>query len=75
MRLPVTFKQVNLDSKIREWAYTIKGTDPIEVQTNAQGETQYYLYHTTWYGLVIDTLITVHSCSQVFMAQTVTMQS
>ena len=38
-------------------------------------ETYYYLYHTTWYGLVIDTLITVHECTQVFKAQTVTLQS
>jgi hypothetical protein len=31
-------------------------------------ETYYYLSHTTWYGLVIDTIITVHDCVQVFKA-------
>ena len=38
-------------------------------------ETYYYFWHTTWYGLVLDTQITVHECTQVFKAQTVTMQS
>jgi hypothetical protein len=76
MRLPVTFKQVDLDNKIKEWARSIIGNEIVEVDsTSSASETKYYFYHTTWYGLVIDTLITVHSCSQVFMAQTVTMQS
>jgi hypothetical protein len=38
-------------------------------------ERYFYFYHSTWYGLVLDTRITVHECSQVFKAQTVTMQS
>jgi len=25
-------------------------------------EKYFYFYHTTWYGLVIDTKITVHDC-------------
>ena len=29
MRLPVTFKQVDLDTKIREWAQTIIGNEEI----------------------------------------------
>ena len=88
MRLPVTFKQTNLDGLIRDWVETnFPGTKP-EVEDNKQeieaaaknntfipAETYYYFSHTTWYGLVIDTLITVHDCVQVFKAQTVTMQS
>jgi hypothetical protein len=90
MRLPVTFKQVNLTQLIEEWSVDQFGSkDIIEVHDNSElreaakqanqpipaFETYYYLFHTTWYGLVIDTLITVHECTQVFKAQTVTLQS
>ena len=44
-------------------------------QTVPSFERYFYFYHATWYGLIIDTLVTVHECSQVFKAQTVTMQS
>lgn len=89
MRLPVTFKQTDLGVLIREWADQQFYKDiPINITTNNEtviehakrneflaNETYYYLSHTTWYGLVIDTIITVHDCVQVFKAQTVTMQS
>ena len=36
---------------------------------------EFIFSQATWYGMIIDTLITVQECSQVFKAQTVTMQS
>ncbi len=83
MRLPVTFKQINLEELIYEWGnQTFPGhpsmqreNNDIEIKnakalnlTPPAPETYYYMYHTTWFGLVIDTLITVHDCTQVFKA-------
>ena len=89
MRLPVTFKQTNLDQLIRQWKannyqgseiYYKNNSDAIEEARRTNGtfvpfEEYYYFYHSTWYGFVIDTLVTVHDCVQVFRARTVTMQS
>ena len=90
MRYPVTFKEQNLELMIREWVKNFASEKvTVNVTTNEAErqaakdrgelipplETYYYFQHTTWYGLVLDTRITVHECSQVFKAQTVTMQS
>ena len=86
MRLPVTFKQTNLDALIWDWVSNnydnrtlVTADNTAEMlkdnSTFIPKEKYYYFYHTTWYGLVIDTKITVHDCVQVFKAQTVTMQS
>jgi len=77
MRLPVTFKQVDLEDKINNWVHANFGGQTPERMTNAldqenarkfnqpipANETYYYFYHTTWFGLVIDTIVTVHDCS------------
>ena len=90
MRFPVTFKEQNLDVMIQSWIKSrTKETIVVEFKNNTEArnnaaangqpippfETYYYFWHSTWYGLIIDTQITVHECSQVFKAQTVTMQS
>ena len=77
----MTFKQTNLNALIEGW---IKDTYYSEFQSNdhtdfsveyLNGTTNFRFSHSTWYGMIIDTLVTVHDCTQVFRAQTVTMQS
>ena len=84
MRYPVTFKQSDLDIIISDWIknnYKVKvegkkigydGKDPKEA-LNKRIEFQFS--SSTWYGMIIDTLVTIQECTQVFKAQTVTMQS
>eukprot|EP00347_Sterkiella_histriomuscorum_P010708 403375230 len=83
MRYPVTFKQSDVDGLIQSWikASTGQEIESVQVQQtlpNIISYNQTYQFkfsQSTWYGMVIDTLITVKECTQVFKAQTVTMQS
>ena len=88
MRYPVTFKQGDLDKIIKKWildnygpveeshliekTYGYDNKDPNEVFNK---RVEFTFSHSTWFGMVIDTLITIQECTQVFKAHTVTMQS
>ena len=69
MRYPVTFKQMNLTKLITDHIKEKYNQDAFVLSNESTNATTYiakkmsfYFRHTTFYGMVIDTLITVHDC-------------
>ncbi|CDW76120.1 UNKNOWN [Stylonychia lemnae] len=80
MRFPVTFKQTDVETMITSWIkentdQVVEGVVVPDTQNTYNKTTNYRFSQATWYGMIIDTLITVKECTQVFKAKTVTMQS
>ena len=79
MRYPVTFKQSDVVALVHDWILERYAQDVTPQMNGVPGaynnQYEFVFHQSTWYGMVIDTVIRVQECAQVFKAKTVTMQS